>query len=297
MILRILRLVALVLLAAAAGYGLWHSAHREAGMTVDGIAAQLQCPACDGESVAQSRSPLAAAMRDSIRQQLAQGRSPAQIRSWFVGRYGPQVLADPPATGTRGLLWAVPAICASAAGGLALRALSRRDRGRTADAEHHRPSRRAASAIWFGSAAALAASVLTIAGGAALTRPPPAGVPDRQAQLLALARMLDNRQQYSAAVDVYRDLLAADPDDSVRLSLALDLLRSGQPAAAQQIAAELAQHDPQWAEPLLILGLAQRAEHSPAADATLRRFLRLAPQHAAAPQVRRLLADPALTPR
>jgi hypothetical protein len=40
---------------------------------------------------------------------------------------------------------------------------------------------------------------------------------------------------------------------------------------------------------LLVLGLAQRDAHDPAATSTLRTFLAVAPNHPAAPQVRRLL--------
>jgi hypothetical protein len=48
---------------------------------------------------------------------------------------------------------------------------------------------------------------------------------------------------------------------------------------------------PHQALSLLVLGLAQRSMNLPSADATLRRFLRVAPHHPAAPQVRRLLAE------
>jgi len=63
------------------------------------IASSLHCPVCKDLSAADSPAPLARQMREQIRQQLADGATPAQIRQGFVEAYGPTVLMSPPNRG------------------------------------------------------------------------------------------------------------------------------------------------------------------------------------------------------
>jgi len=63
------------------------------------IAAGLHCPVCKALSAADSPAPLARQMREQIRQQLAAGRTAAEIRRGFVAAYGPTVLMSPPDEG------------------------------------------------------------------------------------------------------------------------------------------------------------------------------------------------------
>jgi cytochrome c-type biogenesis protein CcmH/NrfF len=120
-----LALLAVALLFVGAGTGVWRSAAPRTE-TAGTIAAGLLCPACQGESVAQSQSPMAAAMRDTIAQQLAAGRSPDQVRQWFVDHYGAQILADPPHGGLGVLLWLIPAVALLILAVLFARVLRRR---------------------------------------------------------------------------------------------------------------------------------------------------------------------------
>ena len=60
------------------------------------IASSLHCPVCKDLSAADSPAPLARQMREQIRQQLADGATPEQIRQGFVAAYGPTVLMSPP---------------------------------------------------------------------------------------------------------------------------------------------------------------------------------------------------------
>lgn len=72
------------------------------------IASELRCPVCQNNSVADSPSELAQQMRALIQEQLKEGKSPAEIRAFFVSKYGDWVLLAPPARGVGLLLWLLP---------------------------------------------------------------------------------------------------------------------------------------------------------------------------------------------
>ncbi|MGH2447848.1 MAG: cytochrome c-type biogenesis protein [Chloroflexota bacterium] len=82
------------------------------------VALQLRCPVCQGESVADAPSELAKQMRAIIRHQLQQGRTPAQIKSYFVSRYSDWILEAPPSNGIGQVAWLAPPLLLL--GGLAL---------------------------------------------------------------------------------------------------------------------------------------------------------------------------------
>ena len=77
---------------------------------VSQVASQLQCPVCNGESVADSPSGLAAQMRTVIRQQLQSGKSEQQVIAYFVSRYGESIRQDPPKSGFTLLMWLGPVV-------------------------------------------------------------------------------------------------------------------------------------------------------------------------------------------
>ena len=74
------------------------------------VASQLQCPICNGESVADSPSGLASEMRSLIRQKLAQGESEQQVIQYFESRYGDTILESPPAQGFTLMIWLPPVL-------------------------------------------------------------------------------------------------------------------------------------------------------------------------------------------
>jgi cytochrome c-type biogenesis protein CcmH len=82
------------------------------------IALQLQCPVCQGETVADSPSGLAADMRSVIRTKLAAGESDQQILDEFVGSYGDSILTEPPKRGISLGVWVGPVIALLLGAGL-----------------------------------------------------------------------------------------------------------------------------------------------------------------------------------
>ena len=86
------------------------------------------CPVCPGESIDQSQNMLSAQMRGVVNEKLSEGWSDEQIRDFFVERYGPSVLLEPPRKGLGLMAWALPAALVSGAAValfFALRAMSR----------------------------------------------------------------------------------------------------------------------------------------------------------------------------
>lgn len=74
------------------------------------IASQLRCPVCNGESVAESSTPISQQMRAIIRQQVDQGRSDQQIIAFFRERYGDSILTSPPVSGFTLFIWLGPIV-------------------------------------------------------------------------------------------------------------------------------------------------------------------------------------------
>ncbi len=285
------------------------SGQRPMQQRVNEVAQGLKCPTCEAESVAASNTPIAQSMRRQIRTQLSHGRSPAQVRSWFEARYGAQVLLTPPTSGTGLLLWAVPVV-ALVAGGTIWVTADRRRRARTATAAG-RPSPAAplsparvgvAAVALLVVGAAVPVAVWARTGrndaqpvAATTGQQPAAGAAAAKAggskDWTAVAQTLEDQHDYAGAVKACRRALEAHPGSAALTTrLAFDLLRAGRPAQAARSAVAVA-HRPGEFRPLglLVLGLAQRQQHDPAADRTLRTFLDVAPHHPAAGQVRRLL--------
>ena len=68
----------------------------------------LMCPVCPGESIDQSQNALAVQMRAIVDEKLALGWSEREIKDFFVERYGPSVLMEPPSEGFGIAAWVVP---------------------------------------------------------------------------------------------------------------------------------------------------------------------------------------------
>jgi cytochrome c-type biogenesis protein CcmH/NrfF len=74
------------------------------------VSSQLRCPVCQGLSLQDSPSELSQQMRDVVRQQLAAGRNPAEVRAYFVGRYGEWILMRPEPHGFNWVVYALPLV-------------------------------------------------------------------------------------------------------------------------------------------------------------------------------------------
>ena len=75
---------------------------------VRAIASELRCVVCQNLSVADSPAEMAVQMRGIVRQQLQAGKTPDEIRSYFVSKYGEWVLLAPPAHGFNLTVWILP---------------------------------------------------------------------------------------------------------------------------------------------------------------------------------------------
>ena len=84
----------------------------------------IRCVVCQGQPISGSNAELAGDMRRIIREQIAAGESPAEVRSWLVGKYGDWVSFKPQVRPATLPLWIVPLL--ALIGGLWL--LSRRIR-------------------------------------------------------------------------------------------------------------------------------------------------------------------------
>ena len=75
---------------------------------------ELRCLVCQGQSIADSDAELAGDMRAVVRQRIAAGQSPAEVRAWLVERYGDWVSYRPPVEPLTWPLWAAPLLLLAA---------------------------------------------------------------------------------------------------------------------------------------------------------------------------------------
>ena len=75
---------------------------------VRAISSELRCVVCQNLSVADSPAEMAVQMRGIVREQLKAGRTPDEIRTYFVSKYGEWVLLAPPAHGFNLTVWILP---------------------------------------------------------------------------------------------------------------------------------------------------------------------------------------------
>ena len=96
------------------------------------VASELRCPVCQGLSVQDSPTELAQQMKAVIRRQLAEGKSPDEVRAYFVARYGEWILLEPRAKGFNLVLYLLP-LAGIAAGAAVIAVFVRRMTSRSGE--------------------------------------------------------------------------------------------------------------------------------------------------------------------
>ena len=91
----------------------------EATTTV--LASELRCPVCQGNSIQDSPSELAQEMRNLIRDQLRAGKSPDEVRAYFVDKYGEWILLVPKPQGVNLIVYLVPLLAVAVGGAVVWR--------------------------------------------------------------------------------------------------------------------------------------------------------------------------------
>ena len=192
------------------------------------IASELRCPVCQNLSVADSPSELAQEMRGVIREQLRAGRTPDEIKAYFLAKYGDWILLSPRPGGIGWLVWLGPFVGAAAGllvAGLAIRRWSRRRRNAAPDAADP--------------------ALIERAWREALERdePPPGAMPrspleTERVRLYAALRELDfDRRADKLSAQDYAEMRR---DYGARAAAVLAALESAPPAPALAVAAERA---------------------------------------------------------
>jgi cytochrome c-type biogenesis protein CcmH len=76
--------------------------------SVRAVASELRCPVCQGESIEDSPAGLAQEMRAIVREQLAAGKTPDEVKAYFAGKYGEWILLQPRASGWNLIVYVLP---------------------------------------------------------------------------------------------------------------------------------------------------------------------------------------------
>jgi cytochrome c-type biogenesis protein CcmH len=120
-------IVAFVLLSLGAAVAA-QTPRNEAEMEamVRSLAAQMRCPVCQGVSIQESPTELAYEMKDVIRQQLQQGKSPEEVKTYFVQRYGEWILLQPQPQGFNLIVYVLPGVMLLVGAGVVYRTVRQR---------------------------------------------------------------------------------------------------------------------------------------------------------------------------
>jgi len=74
------------------------------------LSEQLRCLVCQNQTIAESNAELALDLRRQVHEQIAAGKTDAEIIDFMTSRYGDFVLYKPPLKTTTVLLWAGPGL-------------------------------------------------------------------------------------------------------------------------------------------------------------------------------------------
>ena len=71
---------------------------------------ELMCPVCEGLTLEQSQSGIAIEMREEIKKMIIDKKTDEEIKTYYIEKYGLNILATPPASGFNLLMWIIPII-------------------------------------------------------------------------------------------------------------------------------------------------------------------------------------------
>jgi cytochrome c-type biogenesis protein CcmH len=109
-------LAALVVIVV--GLGSRPSVEPSAQDRIAALSASIKCPFCNGESLADSGSGVAADYRSLIAERVAAGYSDAEIRQEFADNFGDSFILDTSTTRWSILLWIAPIVVLVAGAGV-----------------------------------------------------------------------------------------------------------------------------------------------------------------------------------
>jgi cytochrome c-type biogenesis protein CcmH len=98
------------------------------------LESELRCLVCQNQTIAESNAELAVDLRRQVKEQIAAGRSDAEIVDFMTARYGDFVLYKPPFKAITALLWLGPVLLLVVSA-LVLTAVVRRRRNPAAEPE------------------------------------------------------------------------------------------------------------------------------------------------------------------
>ena len=87
---------------------------------------ELRCLVCQGQSIADSDAEMAGDMRALVRQRIAAGEKPNDVREWLIDRYGNWVSYRPPVEPLTWPLWIAPLLMLGAGAWLLRKRFRRR---------------------------------------------------------------------------------------------------------------------------------------------------------------------------
>jgi cytochrome c-type biogenesis protein CcmH len=152
---------------------------------VEEIGSRIKCPVCQGESIANSPSPMAEDMMDLVSERVTAGVSDQDIIDELLGSYSGAVLLDPPVAGSTLVLWLAP--LAALATGVGVILWWQRHPGADPAAVEPPPGRSRARLVTGGVVLLLAfAGIVAVAGNSLQERPAAAaGAADLEGQDLS----------------------------------------------------------------------------------------------------------------
>ncbi|WHP32684.1 cytochrome c-type biogenesis protein CcmH [Trabulsiella odontotermitis] len=112
------------------------------------LTAELRCPKCQNNSIADSNSMISVDMRQKVYELMQEGKSKQEVIDYMVARYGNFVTYDPPLTPLTVLLWLIPAV-AVLTGGWVIFARTRRRELKAKDDVVPQPTAVAPLNLWL----------------------------------------------------------------------------------------------------------------------------------------------------